>query len=166
MEDLIQALERRGIEVLETGRGYLGFEDYDEASQAYVFLRRDFPSLRFSVKADRVHVKGLTQSKSAGDYLAELEIRIASLELDAEIEALDEEILEERLSEDRMAIKRLSPAHARAISKGQKKSWKGNKSTRVRSMTKSRNKPNPNRKKNRLQRKKYKKHSYFFYPED
>lgn len=94
--------------------------------------------------------------KSASEMLYELELRVASLELEARIAEL--EALMEEDSGERLAVKHLSPAHARAISKGQKKSWRGNQSTRIKSMNKSRNKSNPDRSKNRRKRKLYKRH--------
>jgi len=42
-----------------------------------------------------------------------------------------------------------------------RKSWKGNQTSRIRSMNKARNKSNPDRAKNRRTRKLYKKHSAF-----
>jgi len=102
--------------------------------------------------------------KTAGEILADLEIRVATLELEhriAELENLLSEDIDEGediTAEEILAIKHLKPSHARAISKGVRKSWKGNQTSRVRSMNKSRSKPNPNRAKDRRQRKKYKKH--------
>jgi len=87
MKDLIKALERREIEPLETGKNYIGFESDDDASEAFVFLKRDFPSLDFRLKADRVEVKGMpgkkASSRSASEVIRELENRIARLERQA-----------------------------------------------------------------------------------
>ena len=98
MEQLVSALERRGIEPIETGKNYLGFESADDASEAYVFLKRDFPSLSLKLVSDRVEVKGMRSNKSASNILRNLEMRIARLErtsatkFDADLEKVFEDL--------------------------------------------------------------------------
>lgn len=102
--------------------------------------------------------------RTASEVIRELELRVARLESLAEEADWDEEnsiLAEDLTAEEILAIKRLKPSHVRAIQKGTKKSWKGNQTSRVRSMNKSRNKSNPDRAKNRRRRKLYKKHSAF-----
>lgn len=103
--------------------------------------------------------------RTASEILTDLELRVASLELEQRIAELEEDLLdsddllaEDLLAEELMAIKHLSPSHARAISKGQKKSWRGTQTSRIKSMNKSRKKHDSGRTKRRTQRKKYKKH--------
>ena len=98
--------------------------------------------------------------RTASEILTDLELRVASLELEQRIAELEEDLLasDDLTAEELVAIKHLKPSHARAISKGQKKSWRGTQTSRIKSMNKSRKKPDSGRTKRRTQRKKYKKH--------
>lgn len=129
MDQLIQALERRGVEPLETGKNYIGFESADDASEAYVFLKRDFPSLRLKVIADRVEVKGLGKSASnrkalpmrrtASQVIRELEMRIARLErTSAKIDSDIQKVFDDLTSKLVAVAKAQSEAEKKAVADG------------------------------------------------
>jgi len=97
--------------------------------------------------------------RTASEILSDLELRVATLELEQRLAELEDVLASEDLTaEELMAIKHLKPSHARAISKGQRKSWRGTQTDRIKSMNKSRKKQDSSRTKRRTQRKKYKKH--------